>query len=50
MATLVSTPIDASAGTSDIKTRVDTVSPGANRRVATFTIGSKVVFVGYDIA
>ena len=50
MVTFVSTPIDASSSTADITTAFDTVSPGANRRVVSHKIGTKVYFIGYDIA
>lgn len=48
-AAVVSVPIDASAGTADIGTAIDALSPGAGYRVDSFTIGSKVRFYKYPI-
>ena len=50
MATVTSNFVDLSAGTATITTAVNTVSPGSNRRVIAIRLGSKVRFVGYDIA
>lgn len=51
MATVTSVPVDVTAGTATITANVDTVSPGANRRVIALKVGpNKVRFVGYDIA
>jgi len=48
MVVLVSTPVDASAGTADLITAIESVGSAANTRMGTFIIGSKVRFYRYD--
>ena len=50
MTALVSERIDASAGTAAIAAVIDGLSPGANQRIGSFTIGTSVRFYKYAVA